>query len=118
MQLSLEIYNKMLFNGGITLNNKGLENNLPKNGYLVAQKKKGLTIPLSELTYNRVRKAIRKLKCSQKEYFGFWIDDGVVYIDINKKYQYKKSAIKFGNDQMQKAIWDVEKNECVYLNKK
>lgn len=48
-------------------------------------------------------------------YIGLWIDDNKLYIDISKLESNKTRALQFAEDNIQLAIYDIAKNESIYL---
>lgn len=42
------------------------------------------------------------------EYFGGWVDDGLLYLDASEHFETLEEAMKFGREQQQLAIWDIE----------
>lgn len=49
------------------------------------------------------------------EYFGGWIDDGLLYLDASEHFEMLEEAITFGREQQQLAIWDIDAGAEVRL---
>lgn len=84
-------------------------------GYLVGQKSPSLKInkdKFLELSYFELSELLKNLyfKANRFQYVGFWVNKGIVYIDLVNNILNKSQAIQAGlvNDQF--SIWDC-KNE-------
>lgn len=51
----------------------------------------------------------------EDNFFGAWVHEDHVYLDVSKKFNSKKVAIAFGVDNEQLAIFDAEKKETINL---
>lgn len=51
------------------------------------------------------------------EYIGIWKNDNKIYVDISKRYTYKKDAIKTGIKNKQLAIFDLKNKKDIKLQK-
>lgn len=48
-------------------------------------------------------------------YFGFWIDNNQLYIDLSERIENKEAAILLGVSRNQLAIWDANAEEKIEL---
>lgn len=108
-------YQTILENHGATLTKAGKNANYI-NGYMVSIK--DITkINITKTTQSEIIKSINQnlqiLKNSQN--LGLWIDNNILYIDISKNIKSRKKAEKIGNKYNQIAIWDITKNENIFL---
>lgn len=105
-------------NGGCSFNSK-LE---------ILEDLKGYTISIQKFEYkttikniNEIEKNILKkmeIVGSKKNFIiGTWIDDGILYIDINKIEKNYTRACEFGRSQNQLAIFDNINKKSIYLKK-
>jgi len=89
---------------------------------------KGYTISIQKFEYkttikniNEIEKNILKkieIVKNRKNYIiGTWIDDGILYIDINKIEMNYTRAVAFGKSQKQLAIFDNVNKKSIYLKK-
>ena len=108
-----EIKKDLLINGGLTLT-KELQRATEKKGFYVSKigYEKIITFEELEQTITEYQN-----KLSKNEYIGLWIDKGLLYIDITKHYKDKQQAFKIGIKNKQIAIFDISKNESIYLLK-
>lgn len=111
------IYNLVINNGGLTLT-KELENADFKSGFIVSKKATESTFDIQDK--KAIFKTIKEYQARLKnnEYLGFWLDNGIFYIDISKHYESKQKAIKTGIINKQVAIFDIVNNKSIYLTKK
>ena len=50
-------------------------------------------------------------------YLGLWTDGGIIYVDISLNVKSLKVALALAEKENQLAIWDLQKNKCIYLKK-
>ena len=104
-------------NGGFTINSnfKPIQE---KNGFIVSLYGYEKTYPCNG-DYKALKSDILKYQSIIKKYknlyIGLWIDNGLIYLDISKHYSSKKRAIQAGVQNEQIAIYDIAKNDSVYL---
>jgi hypothetical protein len=105
--------NKIIKQGGATLNMKTLKGTNHKDGYMVGVA--GITRRLDKIKSRKVRSAIKNdIKEMAKDwaahskdlYIGLWANNGWLYIDLSKKVDDFKEAVALGIDHKQKALWD------------
>lgn len=89
---------------------------------------KGYTISLQKYEYKTTIKNVAEIEGNikskmelirnKKNYvIGTWIDDGILYIDINKIEMNYTRACEFGKSQKQLAIFDNVNKKSIYLKK-
>ena len=101
-------------NGGATLTHKG-ELALLDSGYMVSlagQETKTTLEALDEHTLKRYQKLARKARA----YFGLWLDGGTLYLDLSIKIADKATARRIGKHNGQLAIFDIARQESIYLH--
>lgn len=104
-------------NGGFTIdgNFKPIQE---KNGFMVSLYGYEKIYPLNG-DYKDLKADILKYQAIIKNYkniyIGLWIDKDTIYLDISKHYDSKKRAMQAGINNEQIAIYDIAKNESVYL---
>jgi hypothetical protein len=96
-------------NGGLSVNYLGKQ---PTSGYMVAKRDSEYVV--DKLTVAAIRKQQEKLIHSDC-YLGIWLFEGKWYLDVSFNLQGYDSAIKIGRENHQIAIYDVAKNESIYL---
>jgi len=106
-------------NGGFSLDK---DNSAPTSGYMVSLE--GLEVIVDNfdtLSEEDINKACEwyipqaQLK-SESTYFGAWVDDNKLYLDLSLNIQDLDVAKAFGYANNQKAIYDVDNGESVYLD--
>lgn len=110
-----KLYNKMIKNGGLTIN-RHMEELTHNIGYMVSVY--GYEKKLNNFSFEEVGKVVSEYQKIVKGalYIGFWIDDGVLYIDVSKYIYNKSQALKFGKQNKQIAIFDLEKQESITIH--
>jgi len=100
-------------NGGFTLNHKG-EFLMADRGFMVSLSgfEKVTTL---EAFDERTLKGYLRIARKKRAYFGAWLDNGNLYLDISIKTTNKQLARKMGKKNDQIAIFDLSKNESIYL---
>lgn len=50
-------------------------------------------------------------------YFGIWVvkDQGTVYLDVSRRYDSRGEAVRAGFDNDQQSIYDIEKDDYIYM---
>jgi hypothetical protein len=97
--------------GGFSLK-PDLTINDSKTGYTVSLAPYETRIPLSQMYAAHIegyRDAHKKV-LTRGHYLGGWLNeqDGMVYLDISKKFRNREEALAFGREQGQIAIWDAK----------
>lgn len=110
-----KLYVETLKNGGLTLssNLKAVEFS---RGFQASFKDFEKVIYIDFETFKQVLKDYKKLLRRFKNCFiGLWIDEGKIYFDISKYFNFEVHAVFFGVINEQKAIFDWSKKESIYL---
>jgi len=112
--VSNKIYIDTLKNAGGSFSiNKQVAN----KGYICAFKNL-LEIPIKDFSVSLIEKLIKenyKLLNKHNVYFGTWIDNNVVYIDLSKNYKYKNACVKFAKKFKELAIFDLNTFTSIYI---
>lgn len=104
-------------NGGITLN-KELKKEELKKGFTISLQKYEYQTNLSDLQgiKENLQEKINILeKTNKKYYIGLWLDNNILYINLNKIELNKTRAFEFAKAQKQKALYDNKNQKCIYL---
>ena len=94
-----------------------LNGDSPKSGFMVSIRDI-LKMPLDlwlELEEQSSINDYSEIAKNVNGYIGCWIDNGDVYIDISANIQDRGQALKVARENGQLAIYDIEKNESIYL---
>lgn len=118
----INVFNSIEKNGGATYNINTGELN-PSEGYMVSLVgfEKATKIPENLNEFQNImsayldKKVWDQLAISEDIYLGFWIDGDTFYVDLSEKFEFKEWAITIGYNRNQKAIWDANKKETIYL---
>lgn len=104
-----------------TMKNSGgsfsIKNQVADKGYMVAFKNL-LEIPVKDFNRELIEKLIAdnyKVLNKDNVYFGTWIDNDIVYIDLSKNYKYKNACVKFAKQLKELAIFDLNTFTSIYL---
>lgn len=107
----------LLLNGGVTLHLNG-EVFSPKTGYQVSSKdcykvlfKHVTDFELTSMCINTMYEA----RDIQSGFIGLWLDGDYLYIDVSDYYMDKHTALIEGQKLDQKAIFDWQTKESIYL---
>jgi hypothetical protein len=113
-------YAKLLkSNGGFSLDK---DNNAPTSGYMVSLEGLEFIIDnfdaISDEEINKVCERYRPQAQLRSEYayFGAWVDNNKLYLDLSMNIQDREVAIAYGHANHQKAIYDVNNDESIYLD--
>lgn len=112
--VSNKIYLDTMKNSGGSFSTKG---QVADKGYMVAFKNL-LEIPVKDFNRELIEKLIAdnyKVLNKNNVYFGTWIDNDIVYIDLSKNYKYKNAYVKFARQLKELAIFDLNTFTSVYL---
>lgn len=104
-----------------TMKNSGgsfsIKNQVADKGYMVAFKNL-LEIPVKEFNRELIEKLLLenyRVLNKNNVYFGTWIDNDIVYIDLSKNYKYKNACVKFAKQLKELAIFDLNTFTSIYL---
>jgi hypothetical protein len=111
--------NLLKSNGGFSLDK---DNSAPTSGYMVSLE--GLEVIIDnfdDISDEEINKTCERYRPqaqlrSKYTYFGAWIDDNKLYLDLSVNIQDREVAIAYGHANNQKAIYDVKNGESVYLD--
>lgn len=112
--VSNKIYLDTMKNSGGSFSTKG---QVADKGYMVAFKNL-LEIPVKDFNRELIEKLIAdnyKVLNKNNVYFGTWIDNDIVYIDLSKNYKYKNACVKFAKQLKELAIFDLNTFTSIYL---
>lgn len=112
--VSNKIYLDTMKNSGGSFSTKG---QVADKGYMVAFKNL-LEIPVKDFNRELIEKLIAdnyKVLNKNNVYFGTWIDNDIVYIDLSKNYKYKNACVKFAKQLKKLAIFDLNTFTSIYL---
>lgn len=112
------VSNKIYFD---TIKNAGGSFSINKQvadcGYMCAFKNL-LEIPTKDFSIELIEKLLTenyKVLKRKNVFFGTWIDNDIVYIDLSKNYRYKKSCVKFARQLKELAIFDLNTFTSIYI---
>jgi len=102
--------------GGITISREGVQ---PKEGYSFAPSKNTETkVSLSKISEKDIETFLKKYGSTLKKdnnYFGAWVEDGQVWMDISQVLKDKNTALKLAKKANQEAVFDLSNFETIYL---
>ena len=98
-------------NGGATINKNGVAVTL-KSGYQVSKRDLGRCF-INDFTDKMIDEIVA-YGLKRGEYAGFWIENGMVYVDISCRVATKKDALAIGKQNNQISVYDWKNNACVY----
>ena len=108
---------EMIENGGATLDKN--YNDFSSNvGFMVSIK--GQEVKVNKNDIEEIKKEIEKkrdfIKDKRGLYIGLWLEDDILFVDVSVHIVDYLEALEVGRNNDQKAIYDLKKNESVYLN--
>ena len=77
-----------------------------------------LEVPVKDFSIELIEKLIKenyRVLNKHNVYFGTWIDNDIVYIDLSKNYKYKNSCVKFAKQLKELAIFDLNTLTSLYI---
>lgn len=109
---------QILANGGATWR-PGSDAAQPQNGYMVSVRDAEYTLPVSEFSDSDVERYTAKyfntVNQSANRYFGAWVNDGVVFLDVSVHLSNRDDAIRRGVAEKQLSIFDLNVGRDVSL---
>ena len=97
--------------GGFSLNKKSKS---PDKGYMVSLNGYEQKIPENNLNSEVIKQYMNThKKVLQDNYFGAWLDNGIVYLDISKNILDKYEAIRLALECNQIGIYEVETQSTI-----
>ena len=117
MELKNNKIMEMIENGGATLDKN--YNDFSSNvGFMVSIK--GQEVKVNKNDIEEIKKEIEKkrdfIKDKRGLYIGLWLEDDILFVDVSVHIVDYLEALEVGRNNDQKAIYDLKKNESVYLN--
>lgn len=114
------IIDKVLANGGITLDPQGKAPQF-NGGYIVSIEGFEKCYTMENLDIKELEKDYKKyinfIANKKHVYVGFWLDKGVLYMDISKHIKTRHQAVTFGINNKQLSIYDIKNNSYINLCK-
>lgn len=110
------IWETVLANGGHTWSVKGVE--IPKDGYMVSEIGHEWRIKVANFTPNTLANYTRTYPeptYSQNRYWGAWISDGYVYLDVSHHTMSRSHALTLGKINAQLAVYDIREGVAITL---
>lgn len=112
--MSNKIYYDTLKNAGgsFSINGQTVD-----KGYMCAFKNL-IEVPVKDFSINLIEKLIienYRVLNKHNVFFGTWIDNNVVYIDLSKNYKYKNACVKFARKFKELAIFDLNTFTSIYI---
>ena len=109
----------ILANGGATLT-KDKKDAILHCGYMVSIPNLWTKVLTTDTDYATIEKAIddmSKIVIPNASYVGVWVDtkQGLIYIDESFHYYDKGIALMLAKEKGEKAIYDIERGESIYL---
>jgi hypothetical protein len=96
----------------------------PKDGFIASDKGAERALNWAEVSSSKtsLRNEIinyvvdhAELLDSAGTFFGGWIDEGVLYLDVSRRYASRSEGIRVGFQNEQKAIYDVVNDSYIYM---
>lgn len=110
IEVAIKLLNE---SGGFSLD---CNSNKPIDGYMVAMK--GFELKTTLENKSEIASYINKHYISVargENYFGGWVNEGVLYLDIATNVKNKESAIRLGRKNEQLAIYDIDNQREIHL---
>ena len=112
-----EVQKQLISSGGFSLS---LKLEAPKSGYMVSLQQKELIINddvkgLKKKLYDYFNNNYDIVNNNKKLFFGGWINEGKIYLDISENVLDKKEAIQKGMERQQLAIFNVNDFTEIFL---
>ena|GEM_PF-2813318 len=104
-----DIVDATLADGGISVKADD-PSKTPTDGYMVAIERPSPSVPEDDFGIEDVRSFIETNKdelSADKNFFGTWVSDGDVVLDISENFDSLEEAVQAGTDRDQVSIWDV-----------
>ena len=108
---------EIIENKGATLD-KDYNDFKSDRGYMVSIK--GQEVKIDKNDIQRIKKEIEKkrefIKDKKGLFVGLWLDSDMMYIDVSIHIIDYLKALEVARNNEQKAIYDLQKNDSIYLN--
>lgn len=111
-----KLINDIICKGGATLD-RDLQPIDTKKGYMVSYFETEKTFDINKIDYEAISNLILKRQADLKdnEYLGFWVDGGILYIDISINILDLKQAKQVGINNNQLAIYDLSNDTSIQI---
>ena len=111
-----ELINDIICQGRATLD-RDLQPIDTKKGYMVSYFETEKIFDLSNIDFKEISSLILKRQADLKEneYLGFWVDKGILYIDISINILDLKQAKQVGINNNQLAIYDLQNDTSIEI---
>lgn len=107
------IYADIVSNGGISIN---LFGQYPRTGYMVSLDRRESVIRLADFGPSVIDAYIlANADALEGAYFGAWVEDDRVYLDVSYNVLTEELARDLGKLNHQRAVYDIERGETIYL---
>ena len=114
--MTLEDIKRIIKCGGATLD-YNYNNFKSENGFMVSLK--GQEVKVNKNDIENIKKEIEKkrefIKDKKGLFIGLWLEDDILYIDVSVHIVNYLRALEVGRKNEQKAIFDLQKNDSIYL---
>ncbi|MEU1353911.1 hypothetical protein ABZ410_08395 [Streptomyces cinnamoneus] len=91
----------------------------PIAGFMVSLHGSERTFPLSAFGHaelsNYMREYANRIDADPRLYYGAWVDEGTVYLDVSMNIADRVEALLMGEFESQKAIYDVATGNVINL---
>ena len=117
MELKNNKIMEIIENKGATLD-YSLNDFKSSKGYMVSIK--GQEVKIDKNDIQGIKKEIKKkrefIQNKKGLYIGLWLEDDIMFVDVSIHIVDYLEALEVGRNNEQKAIFDLQKNESIYLN--
>lgn len=114
MNITQTIYDSVLQNAGITINLNGQQ---PESGYAFSPfKETEVVVPLESFSPEGVASYLTAYEAQLRQpnnYFGAWVDNGQVYLDVSQVIQDRDEAIRRARAADQLGIFDLNTGQTI-----
>ena len=114
--MTLEDIKRIIKCGGATLD-YNYNNFKSENGFMVSLK--GQEVKVNKNDIENIKKEIEKkrefIKDKKGLFIGLWLEDDILYTDVSVHIVNYLRALEVGRKNEQKAIFDLQKNDSIYL---
>lgn len=103
---------QILNEGGATIDHKGRLIKMV-SGYQVSRQDIAI-VAVDHFEQADVDDIVRGLT-KRGEYAGFWVSEGLVYIDKSERIATKREALRVGAERKQQSVWNWSKQDLVWV---
>lgn len=112
-KVAKELLNRALRFGGATVGRNGEP--YTGTGFAVSKDGHELKVPVRMASVSLIREWVKQLKLDDDDYIGAWIDEGYLYLDVSRIIPDKEEALITAKLWRQKAIYDFETGQSIYV---